>query len=61
MLHDRGERHRQRLPELADRSRALAEPLKHEPATGVGERMEDAVQIRHIVKHMLEYSLVATQ
>ncbi len=55
MLHDSGERHGQRFAELADRSGPLAEPLKHESAAGVGERVEDAVQIRYIVKHMLEY------
>ena len=56
VLHDGGERHGQRTPELADRGRALAEPLQHEPATGVGERMEDAVQIHYILKHVLKYS-----
>ena len=46
------------LAEFADRGRARAEPLEHEPATGVGERMEDAIQVgRHIVKHVLEYSV----
>ena len=56
VLHDRGERHGQRPAELADRGRPLAEPLQHEPSPGIGERVEDAVQVRRIVKHMLEYS-----
>ena len=43
------------LPSSLTEAGPSAEPLEHEPAPGVGERMEDAIQIRHIVKHMLEY------
>jgi hypothetical protein len=53
MLHDRSERHGQRLPKFADLSRILAEPFQHESATRIGERMGNAVQLRHIVRHML--------
>ena len=57
MLQHSGERHGQRLPELADRRRTLAEPFEHAPTPRVGECVEDPVQLRvqHIVKHMLEY------
>ena len=59
MLQHGGERHGQRLPELADRRRTLAKPLEHAPATGVGEGAEDPIQVQfwvhHVVKHMLEY------
>jgi hypothetical protein len=61
MLQDGGQRHGQRLRELADRRRTLAEPLEHPPSAGIGERVENPVQVQfrvqHIVKHMLEYGV----
>ena len=52
LLDDRGERHGERPAELADRRRALAEPLHHGAPAGVRERLEDPVEL---VKHVLEY------
>src|SRR5215469_13653826 len=55
VLEHRGQRHVQRPAELAHRSRAPAEPLDHEPPAGICQGLENTVQVRHIVKHILDY------
>ena len=55
VLQDGGQRHGQRPAELADRRRACAEPLHHDPPARVGQGLEHPVQVRRLVKHALEY------
>src|SRR3990170_1322227 len=48
-----GQRHRKRLRQLGHRRRAAAEPLDDRASGGVGEGLEDQVQLRLRVKHLL--------
>ena len=55
MLHDRGERHRQRFGEFADRCLAKGETFDDRAPCRVGEGVENTVKRGLLVKHMLEY------
>lgn len=56
MLLDRRQRHVEWLGELTERCRAAAEPIEHAAPAGVGERLEQAVQlVVGKLKHTLEY------
>jgi hypothetical protein len=55
MLHDRRQRHGERLRKLADRSRSAGQPLDHHPSAGVGKRLEHEIERGRLVKHMLKY------
>src|ERR1700677_4365800 len=55
MLGDRGKRHRERAPELADAGRAERKPLDHRPPRGIGERMKREIESVGSVKHSLLY------
>jgi hypothetical protein len=55
MLHDGGETHRQRLRQLADRSRPPRQPLDDRPPRWIGKGVESEVERGLLVKHMLLY------
>ena len=55
VLHHRGQGHRQGLCELAHRGRTSHEPLDDQPARGVGESLEDPIEVDWLVNHVLEY------
>jgi STAS domain len=57
MLDDPGKRHGERFGELADRGGSAAQPLHHDPAGGIRQRLEHAVERRRLVKHSLKYKL----
>ena len=58
VLDDRGERHVERLGQLADRRRAAREAVDHRAPRRIGQRVEHAVERGVMVKHMLDYSRV---
>src|SRR5919202_2793634 len=45
VLYHRRQRHRQRACELADRSRSATQPLDDDPPTGIGQRVEDPIDL----------------
>src|SRR5450755_1851612 len=55
MLDYSGQGHGQRPAEFADRGRPLAEPFHHQAAARVGECVKHLVQVRQLVKHILEH------
>ena len=44
VLDEPGQRHAERLGELANRTLSAAEPRKHRAPRGIGERAEDCVE-----------------
>ena len=54
MLQHGGERHVERLRQLAHRRRPSAETLDHVPPRRIGEGLEDEVEL-WMVKHVLNY------
>jgi len=53
VLHDRRERHRQRLRQLAHRRVATRQPVDDGAARRVGQRLEDAIE-GLMLKHVLQ-------
>jgi len=53
VLEDGRQRHRERLRQLAHRHRPAAEPLDDRAPGRVGEGLEDEIQLRLRVKHLL--------
>jgi hypothetical protein len=45
MLDDRRQRHGQRPGELADRSRPAAQPVDHQPPSGIGEGLKEKIDL----------------
>ena len=46
VLHEGRQRHVERLRQFADARRPLAQPPQHGPARGIGQGLEDAVELR---------------
>ena len=59
VLQDGGQRHVQRAGQVAHRRRPVNESLHHRPPGRVGQRVEDPVQRRTLVRHVLKYRRVA--
>lgn len=55
MFHERGECHIEGFCEFADAGRPPAQPLEHRPACGVGQCVEDAVELVGILSHKEKY------
>ena len=51
VLHEGRQRHVERLRQLADARGAAAQPSQYGPASGIGNRLEDAVQRLRILLH----------
>jgi hypothetical protein len=54
VLHDRGERHVERLGQLADRRQPAAEPLDHRAPAGIRQRVEHTIERSVSLKHLLD-------
>lgn len=57
MLHDRGQRHRERFGQLADgHAVVLVQPRQQGPTRGIGKRSKGAVELLiAIVNHVVKY------
>src|SRR5206468_12142142 len=59
VLYHRRQRHRQRACEVANRGWSAAQPLDDDPPTGIGQRVEDAIDALAagtILKHLPNYT-----
>ena len=61
VLYHRRQRHRQRLGELADRCRSVAQPLDDRPSMRIRQRVKDPIDVVSsgpTLKHLLNYTRV---